>query len=344
MEIREERQLNPVADEVSALTAVVRPILEGTLYALKSDVVGEAGGYAALKLKMLPRMYRQGDGDCGICFEWAVHDAISRNEPLVVERIDDALAQCRVPGSRRSSILFGAEKTGAVQLIQTVNDRLTDESRLLAGTRGQPVKLKKHISLVASAFRRPTARLALPYSIAGLWKADLFVGCTDSDRWVGTTVKINEHMLESGKGLRVGIVPTRQGASDAVRKDDRRNLIVCPLPHDASFMEVFYRGWGIVQQFISADARVPREVELPLPSDRQVAKYLADRREFPVVEVIEALGPLSQPELLEPRKFTADVILSRAERSTTGAVLTPVAGTGTGQQAHAVSRPLRGRR
>ncbi len=344
MEIREEKQLNPVADEVSALTAAVRPILEGTLYALKSDVVDEAGGYAALKLKMLPRMYRQGDGDCGICFEWAVHDAISRSDPLIVERIEDALSKCRVPGTELSSILFGAEKTGAVQLIQTVNDLLTKDSRLLAGTRGQPVKLKKHITLVASAFRRQSARLALPYSIAGLWKADLFVGCTDSDRWVGTTVKINERTLESGKGLRVGIVPTRQGESDAVRKDNRRNLVVCPLPHDASFMEVFYRGWGIVQQFISADAEVPKEVELPLPADRQVAKYLADRREFPIVDVLEALGPLSQRELMEPRKFNADVVLRRAEESTTGAVVTPIAGTGAAQQADEGKRRLRRRR
>jgi hypothetical protein len=38
MQIRQERQLNAVADEVLALTAVVRPILMGVLYALKDDV------------------------------------------------------------------------------------------------------------------------------------------------------------------------------------------------------------------------------------------------------------------------------------------------------------------
>ena len=39
MYIREQRQRNPVADEVLALTAVVRPILTGTLYALKQEIV-----------------------------------------------------------------------------------------------------------------------------------------------------------------------------------------------------------------------------------------------------------------------------------------------------------------
>lgn len=45
MQLRLETQVNPVADEVGATTAVVRPILLGTLYALKQDVVKNQGGY-----------------------------------------------------------------------------------------------------------------------------------------------------------------------------------------------------------------------------------------------------------------------------------------------------------
>ena len=41
LQLRLEWQRNPVADEVSALTAVVRPILQGVLFALKQDVVAE---------------------------------------------------------------------------------------------------------------------------------------------------------------------------------------------------------------------------------------------------------------------------------------------------------------
>jgi len=41
--IHEEQQLNPVAGEVQALLAVVGPILKGVLYALKEEVVAEAG-------------------------------------------------------------------------------------------------------------------------------------------------------------------------------------------------------------------------------------------------------------------------------------------------------------
>lgn len=328
MQLRLQFQQNGIADEVAAITAVVRPILEGTLYALKADVVAEVGGYDQVKLKMLPRLYRAGDGDCGLCFEYAVHDALNRREPAVIERIHDAAHQfCNVPGRDPSSILFGLEKTGALNLIDTVKERLTDESRLLAGVRAQPAKLKRHIDSIASAFRRRAERETLPWSISGLWKADLFIGYTDSDRWVATTVKINSNQLEGARGLRIGIVPVRGGADDRVRRDVQKNLIICPLPHDGSFMEVFYQGWGVIQQFIAADAQVPREVFLPRQTDRQVAHYLADRREFPILDVIEALLPLSQPELLRTQEQDA-ILVNRREAQyeiETGAVVAPMA-------------------
>src|SRR2546428_1923293 len=55
-------------------------------------------------------------------------------------------------------------------------------------------------------------------------------------------------------------------------------LVICPLHHDADFMQVFYEGWRIVQAFIEADAQVPKEVSLPRPVDREVARILAERR------------------------------------------------------------------
>lgn len=327
LEIRVEAQQSNVADEVSALTAVVRPILEGTLYALKADVVSEVGGYANVKLKMLPRLYRPGDGDCGLCFEWAIHDSMNRKDPLVMDRVVDAIAKCKVPGKQPASILFGAEKTGALKLIDTAEGILTEESRILVGGQGQPAKLRRYIRLIAAAFRRPDVRWALPYSISGLWKADLFVGNTDKDRWVGTSVKINPSQLEGANGLRIGIVPSKQGRSDKIYKDDSKNMIVCPIPHDAAFMEVFYQAWGIVQQFIKADAKCPSEMYIPRPAERQVARYLEDRREFPILGVIDALGPLAQPELLATSTHNADLLNDRDDGYKVGAVIAPSAKT-----------------
>lgn len=327
MEIRSEQQLHPVADEVSAITAVVRPILGGILFSLKGDVVSEAGGRDSVKLKMLPRLRRAGDGDTGICFEYAAHDAVRRQESRVVDRVYDALALCNVPGEEVSSILFGAEKQGSQQLIDTAAALLTEQSRLLSGYRGQPVKLRRHLSAAAAAFRKKGVVSELPQSISGLWRADLFLGSPDADRWVGTTVKINRADLEGGPGLRVAVVPASEGKSDKIIKDEQRNLVVCPLPYDGSFVETFYKAWEVVTQFLAADAQVPKEVALSRPPARTVARYLADRREFPVLDVIDALAPLSQPELLETDPNNADIVLAGGKSQTveTASILAPKA-------------------
>lgn len=194
---------------------------------------------------MLARLYVPGDGDCDICFEYAVHDAMSRGEQHVMERVEQALKLCNVPGSELGSILFSAEKTGSQQLIQTAKEALTDSSLLMYGQRGRPALLRKHIDAMAQVFRKK-GRLdgALPASISGLWKADLFLGHTDMDKWVGTSVKINPADLAPVRGLRVGVVPVKSGKSDAPFKDEQKNLVVCPLLHDGTFMEVFYSACG----------------------------------------------------------------------------------------------------
>jgi hypothetical protein len=83
-----------------------------------------------------------------------------------------------------------------------------------------------------------------------------------------------------------------------VRKDENKNLIICPLHHDEDFMQTFYEGWRIVQAFIDADANLPKEVTLPRPTHREVARILVERREYPVLDVVEAIGAFSQPGLL----------------------------------------------
>jgi hypothetical protein len=325
MDIRAQLQLRPVADEVSALVAVIRPILIGLLWGLKAEVADEVGGRERVKLRMLARLRRPGDGDLGICFEYAIHDAMRRQEPMVLERVDAALGLCPVPGTSLDSILFAVEKSGSEQLIDTARDLVTADSRILSGTRGHPAKLQRHIEGIAQAFRRPQARAALPYSISGIWKADLFLGKTDSDRWVATTVKVNRKRLEGARGLRVGIVPASERETDKPYKDDHRNLVVCPLLHDGDFMEVFYQGWEVVRTFLAADALVPPEAALPRPPMRQVARMLEDRRDYPLMDVVHGLESLAQPELLDTDARQGAVELRRGGMPETRSVVAPQA-------------------
>lgn len=326
MKLLIENQVNPISSEVLARISIVRPILTALLSGIKQEVLNELGGMQNMKLFMLPRAYRDGCGDVGFCFEWAIHDAIRRGDPLVLERLQDASKKCKMPGNKYQSILFGVEKSGKTRIIDTANELLTDDSRILTGAKAQPPKLKSYMNMLSAAFNRPETRAALPSSINGLWKADLFFGSTDADRWLGTTLKINPKQLEGARGLRIGIVPASQGMSDKIYTDAGKNLIVCPIPYDGSFMELFYTGWRIVQQFIKADAKVPAPVALPAPADRQVAKELEMRRNFPIVDVISALEAQSQIDLLKPSEKNVDTVTAReAESTLNDLVVAPVA-------------------
>lgn len=317
-------QANKVNSEVEALFSVVGPILKGVLFSLKRDLALSVGGYEKITLEQLARLYKEGDGDCGICFEYAVHDAIVKNNPMVLDHIDTALSRfCRIKNGTPSSILFGAEKEGALQIINSTYSLLTDDSTLATGSVGKPIKLKKHIQGVVNAFRKPSERQKLPNSINGLWKADLFVGKPEEDRWVGTTVKINKSQLESAKGLRLAIVPSRQGKSDAIEYSETKNLVICPMPYDQSFVEIFYQAWYDVKQFFNADATVPTEKWIPHGDDRFVCKQLEQRRKFPVLDIIEVLDVMKQPGLLETSNETATVETTDGTPAKINTIITP---------------------
>lgn len=328
MEIREERQASPVADIVSALVAVTRPIINGVLQSIGAEYLQAYDDRASIPLNMLGRLRKQGDGDCGVAFEYAVHDAVLNQEATVTDRVATALRYCKIQGDP-SSILFAIEKHGSKQLISTELSLITENSRVLSGKQGQPVKLRNHLNTLAAAFRRPTTRLNLPQSIRGLWKADLFLGSTTPDQWVGTTVKINPQQLEAAAGLRVAIVPTQSGKSDAIKRDTHRNLIICPVPHDASFMQIFYEGWRIVQALCATDFKMPKEVDIPNPGHREVARIYVERREFAVGEVLEATKRFGQPHLLETKTdLVAGASFASDVQPSTGTVVSPYPLTG----------------
>ncbi len=181
------------------------------------------------------------------------------------------------------------------------------------------------MSTLAAAFRRRSAEESLPRSIRGLWKADLFLGSPGPDRWVGTSVKINRSSLETAAGLRVGIIPTQAGSSDAVAKDDHRNLVICPLPHDYSFMQVFYEGLRIVQALCTTDFQTPSAALLPNPAHREVARMWVERRDLAVVDVVEAVAAFAQPHLLETEGETVTTVPldARGETSATSTLISP---------------------
>lgn len=325
MEMRNERQLNEIADDVSALVAVTRPILVGLLHSIGEEFLQPHGGREKLILKNLGRVRKANDGDLGVAFEYAVHDAIVRQQASVTERVADALQKCNIGTPSPSSILFAMEKDGSKQLIETQRDLITPESRILSGKQGQPVKLSKYMNQLAAAFHRPSSRPALPRSIQGLWKADLFLGSTQRDHWVGTTIKIRPQAIEAASGLRIAVVPSNWEKSDKIRLDEQKNLVICPLPYDPEFMTLFYDGMQIMQQLVASDFRMPSEPALPRPLQRQVAQMYVERREYPISTVVDALAVSAQPHLLEsnPEDVSA-ASFSGSEAPETSTAISPM--------------------
>ena len=327
MEIWEDRQMNPVADEVSALVAVTGPIIAGVLGSISAEVSSKLGERDRLPLKMLGRLRKEADGDCGIAFEYAMHEAVNSRDPNVVERVADALNKCGISGGYPASILFAMEKSGAQELISTEPRLVADRSSVLLGEGGRPVSLRDSLSAISAAFRLPDSLLNVAQSIRGLWRTELFFGSADLDRWVGASVSIGQLILGNARGPRIVIIPRVPGESDAVRLDEQRNVVVCPVPHDGSFIRIFHDGWHIVQALCARNFEIAG-IDIPNPLHREVARIYAERREFPILEVVEATRKFAQPELLTTStEIVTNVQFETTVVPATSMMITPIART-----------------
>lgn len=300
-------QDSEVGEAVRARYTMVASILRAMLYATHGPMVNALGGPTKITLEQLARIYQEGSGDYGICFEYALHDSIRARQPAIYPVIEEILHKfCRIKGNTES-ILFGLEKEGRLNIVETAENSLTNEARVLVGKPGKPPFLKHRIGTLQRAFRSVVHRKRLPHSIRGLWKADLFLGSPAAEQWVGTTLKLTKESLEAAPGLRVGVYPS--STKEGPKKYPDKNLILCPLPYRSDFMILFSASFQVAKQLMYSLGQMPKAPALIYEDDLTVAEWLSARRDFPVMEMLEALNPLMQPGLLSSRK--ADVSLAQ---------------------------------
>jgi hypothetical protein len=90
-------------------------------------------------------------------------------------------------------------------------------------------------------------------------------------------------------------------------------------------MQVFYEGWRIVQALCESDFQMPREVDIPAPAHREVARIFVERRAFPVSEVIAATRKFAQPGLLTTSTEIVPNIPFATDRAPgTSTIITPI--------------------
>lgn len=296
MKYKLQIQRDAIRERVRARFAMVRPILRGMLNATATEVLDAAGGREKVNFEVFARLYIERPADYGICFEYAVHQAIHERDKSIHPLISNVLADFCGLKNETESILFGIEKNGAARIIETAKNSLTDESRVLVGKKGKPPYLKKRLDQIAKAFHSDKHRAQLPQSIRGLWKADLFIGAPASEQWIATSLKTNRMNFEHVPGLRLALYPEER-RDQGPRKE--KDLIMCPLPYSGEFMELFGASFGIVRQIVAAKGKLPSRAELVYDDDMTVAKWLTDRSGHPVADILAALEPLAQPGFVE---------------------------------------------
>ena len=107
-------QAHPVADEVSALVAVTGPIIAGVLQSVSAEVANAFGTRDQVPLKMLGQLRKRGNGDCGIAFEYAIHDAVISQDASIAERVADALEMCQILRGEPATVASDIYSLGVV--------------------------------------------------------------------------------------------------------------------------------------------------------------------------------------------------------------------------------------
>lgn len=296
MKYKLQIQRDEIGEATRARFAMLIPILTGMLLSTKRNIIEQAGGYEDISLEMFTRVYVEHPGDHGICFEYAVHECIRNRDPAIHPTISSVLEDfCGIKGGAES-ILFGIEKHGPASVLETAKNALTEDSRVLVGKVGKPAKLKPHLDNLVRAHNSRTHLERLPSSIRGLWKADLFVGNPDRERWVGTTLKTNRRDIEKAPGLRVALYPEERN-KEGPKKEE--TLVYCPLPYSSEFMQLFLATFNIVKQIVATKGKQPSRIALIYDDDQHVAKWLVDRAHFPLQGILAALEPIKQPQFLQ---------------------------------------------
>lgn len=305
MKYKLQIQQDAVGEAMRARFTMVIPVLRGMLFSTKREMVDALGGIEKITFEQFARIYVESPGDYGICFEYAVHQALRDRDATVHPLVSQVLNDFCGIRAEAESILFGAEKTGATSIIETAKDLLTDDSLILVGKAGRPAKLKRYLDDLSKAFRNEKHRDRLPYSIRGLWKADLFIGSPGPDHWVATTLKTKRIDLEAAPGLRIGLFPEERPGQGPGFDEKNPTLILCPLPYSGDFMQLFGASFQILKQIIAKKGQQPGRAALVYEDDQAVAKWLVDRSGYPVMDILEALEPLKQPGLLSERDVVA---------------------------------------
>ncbi|UFR04737.1 hypothetical protein KBP30_27855 [Streptomyces sp. Go40/10] len=300
------RQREPVDEYGRALYAISRSILRAMLDQLSTqdltDLNVDRVDVTMRQLSHYVRLERdkgmRGDG-----FEWAVHEAIAGNEPLVTELVADALARTSPKvfrgSSGTSSLLFGYERAKYLGFLEAVVENAGEEAVLLPDSQGRPYRFAS--DWLKHAAQGATAEDLLGERIKKVWKTDIFLSDENARRYAAATIKSNHRLLEGGPGLRVAIVPAATDLRPGVRYDRSRGLWLTVLPDPDGFMGLFNDAYWSVASAVYTIGKQERPPYYMKPSvkGQRVAEQIEKYPTAKVIDIENALDEAAQQHLVE---------------------------------------------
>ena len=296
------KQNQPIDERGRALYAVARSVVRAHLDQLThsdlEDLNCDRKDVTFRQLSKFARLHRD-KGSRGDGFEWAVHEAIVGQEPTVIEPLHAAMTKASQKSfkavSKPTSLMFGYERAKYLGFLDAVVDSAANDALLLPEGSGRAFHFGPWVQLAAQG---KAAEPQLNSRIKSIWKTDLFVGDEDRRRHLATTIKSNWHQLESGPGLRLGIVPEAADLAPGVRY--QKGLWLAILPDPDGFMGLFNDGYEAVAEAIITLGKHDRAHYFykPTPMAQRLQGQLEGFGKVKVLEIEHALNDASQKDLL----------------------------------------------
>lgn len=295
------QQTAPIDEYGRALYAVARSIIRALLDQMTPEDLGDLNiGRDQVTLRQLAKFARleRDKGMKGDGFEWAVHEAIAGGELRVIDPLSEALHRVspKLTLTPPSSVLFGYERARYLGFLDAVVQSAGDEAVLLPDGRGRPYAFGNWVSIAAQG---EVAEKHLTERIRHIWKTDLFLTDAQASRYVAATVKSNPAHLESGRGLRVGIVA--EGKDHPAGIAWNGSLWVLTLPDPNGFMGLFNDAYNAVAHAVCTLGKhpLPPYFSKPSATAQRIQTQLERHGTAKVIDVEGALDEAAQQGLID---------------------------------------------
>lgn len=286
-------QAAPIDEYGRALYAVARSIIRALIDQISTDDLADLNcDRSDVTLRQLAKLARleRDKGMRGDGFEWAVHEAIVGGEPRVTDLIAQVLPKVSksVSSDGPSSLLFGQERAKYLGFLDAVVDQAGEGAWLLPDDKGHPYAFGTWVRVAALG---QAAETQLGARIRQIWKTDLFLSDAKGQKYAAATVKSNVHLLEEGRGLRVGIVPEAKDMKRGIVRHGKLWLVVLPDPD--GFMGLFNDTYQAVAQAICTLGKHERPAYFAKPSAK--AQRVQEQLEkYPTAKVSDIEGALNE--------------------------------------------------